>query len=292
MFRIQEWLSSGAAVADDDNVKLVGSVVQAVMIMRRLARAGEPAGAAAIARDTGISVSTCFNILRTLAKERLVDFDPEAKTYRIGMGTLEFSIPLLGLNQAEIVRPELRRLAETSRSLICLWQVTENDRIVLVDRISSLTTVRIDVRPGARLPMLVGAVGRCVAAHIRLDRAELERRFAGLRWQNAPSFSAYLDDVRRAARDGYAFDDGNLFAGVEIVAALVTDMRGAARFGLSAISIGGQVSAGERLTLAAALRDSADWISETLFGLPRGHRAALRLTAGDAPPLPSRHGAE
>lgn len=275
-------------MASEDNVKLVGAVVQAVAILRKLARSNEAAGAAAISRETGTSVSTCFNILRTLTKERLVDFDDEAKTYRIGMGILEFSIPILGLNQAEIIQPELKRLADNSRSLICLWQVTENDRIVLVDRIASTSTVRIDARIGARLPALVGAVGRCVAAHQGLDHDELRKRFEALRWQNAPSFEDYLGEVQKAARDGYAFDDANLFTGVQIAASLVTDIRGSARFGLSAIAIAGQTTASEMTTIGVNLRESADWISETLFGVPRGHRSALRMATGQAPVLPHR----
>jgi DNA-binding IclR family transcriptional regulator len=88
----------------DPSPKNVGAVANAVSILRSLAQLSEPAGVALIARNTGVSVSTCFNILRTLSSERLVDFDPEAKTYRIGMGVLELSVPLLGANQADLIR--------------------------------------------------------------------------------------------------------------------------------------------------------------------------------------------
>src|SRR5260370_18195899 len=88
----------------------VGAVGNAVSILRSLAHSSEPAGVAAIARNAGVSVSTSFNILRTLASERLVVFDPESKTYRIGLRMLEFSVPPLGSSQAACIPPPLNRL--------------------------------------------------------------------------------------------------------------------------------------------------------------------------------------
>ena len=52
-----------------------------------------------------------------------------------------------------------------------------------------------------------------------------------------------------AAADGYARDRGDLFIGLDIVAAIVVDHTGAPRYGLSGIAIAGQVqeAAMERL---------------------------------------------
>lgn len=57
------------------NAKDVGAVVNAIQILRHLANAEGPEGATAIARATGISPSTTFNILRTLSNEQLTSFD-------------------------------------------------------------------------------------------------------------------------------------------------------------------------------------------------------------------------
>ncbi len=263
--------------------KNVGAVANAVSILRSLAQLSEPAGVAVIARETGVSVSTCFNILRTLSSERLVDFDPETKTYRIGMGVLELSVPLLGANQADLIRPELKRLSGEHNSLICLWQITEGERIVLVDRISTARTVRVDMSDGSRLPTYVGAVGRCYAALRNLPLDELKSRFETLQWQAPPSFDAYAADVEKARRDGYAFDFGQLFIGLEIAAAIVTDPTGKPRLGISGISIAGQLSRENIERLGADLRDSADWISEALFGVSRGVRQSERRLAGGRP---------
>ncbi|MFC5421481.1 MULTISPECIES: IclR family transcriptional regulator [Bosea] len=269
-----------ASPDQDLSPKIVGAVANAVSILRSLAQMSEPAGVAVIARDTGVSVSTCFNILRTLSTERLVDFDAEAKTYRIGLGVLELSLPLLGANQADLIRPELARLSGEHKSLLCLWQVTDGERIVLVDRVSTAKTVRVDMSDGSRLPTFVGAVGRCYAALRNLPRDELKLRFDALQWQAPPSFEDYAADVEKARRDGYAFDLGQLFKGLEIAAAVVTDAEGRPRLGISGISIAGQLSREDIERLGVDLRDSADWISEALFGVSRGVRQSERRLAG------------
>ena len=256
--------------------KFVGAVGSAVSILRSLAQSSEPTGVVAIARDSGVSVSTCFNILRTLASERLVEFDPTDKTYRIGLGMLEFSVPLLGAKQADLIRPQLERLVEERSCLICLWQVTDNDRILLVDRVANRTSVRVDMSNGTRFPAFVGAIGRCYAAHRNLKRSELAKRFAQLQWQSPPKYDEYAKDVAQAQHDGFAFDFGQLFVGLEIAASLVIDAEGKARFGISGIAIAGQMTKQSLRALATDLRDCANYISETLFGVAQRGRQTGR----------------
>lgn len=247
------------------NVRSVGAVVHALRILRHLAANGAPQGVTAISRATGINTSTCFNILRTLAAERLVIFDLEAKTYRLGFGVVELALGLLGANHGDLIRPELERLALNNSALMCLWHVTEAERIVLVDRVFASTSVRVDMHVGTRLPSLIGAVGRCVASARHLDETELRRRFAGLRWQNPPRFEDYLADVHKVSRDGYARDRGNLFIGLDIVATIVVDHTGAPRYGLSGIAIAGQVLEPAMERLGEDLRDVASRIGQALF---------------------------
>jgi DNA-binding IclR family transcriptional regulator len=269
-----------SVLSDQDlSPKIVGAVANAVAILRTMAQLSAPVGVAAIARDTGVSVSTCFNILRTLSAERLVEFDDVSKTYRIGLGVLELSLPLLGASQADLINPELERLSAVHKTLMCLWQITEGERIVLVNRVSTAKTVRVDMSDGSRLPTFVGAVGRCYAALRNLPRAELKRQFDVLQWQAPPSFDDYVRDVEKARHDGYAFDHGQLFKGLEIVGAVVTDTNGKPRLGISGISIANQLSRKEIESLGEALRDSTDWISEVLFGVSRGARQAERRLA-------------
>ncbi len=246
--------------------KYVGAVENAVAILRFLAHAPGAAGVAHIARETGINLSTTFNILRTLTKEGLASFDTRSKEYRLAMGILEISMPLVGLDQVDIIRPALEALSRHHRALIGLWKITPQDRIVLVDRLVAGNVVHVDMALGARLPALVGAVGRCIAARRDLPEAELRRTFATLRWENAPTFETYAAEVAAARGAGFAFDRGHLFRGVDIAASLILDHAGQPRFGVSGIAVAGQMSDGELDALARELRETAATISRALYG--------------------------
>ena len=167
---------------------------------------------------------------------------------------------------ADLIRPELERLAAGHNALFALWQVTEADRLVLVERVAAPSALRPEMRVGLRMPACSGAVGRCVAAARGLDEAGLRRAFAEVRWQRAPRFATWCAEVRRAGRLGHALDRGQIFRGVDAVASVVTDRAGRPRLGLSAIAINGLVTGEELVAIGGELAQAAGRIGAALFG--------------------------
>lgn len=248
--------------------KDVGAVVNALRILRCLSGSSRPLGVTAVTRATGISASTVFGILRTLARLHYVSFNETDKTYRLGLAMAEMAAGLLGTSHAELIRPELERLALKYQTLILLWRVTEDSRLVLVDRAHSQTAVRVEIKLGYRMPLLAGAVGRCVAATLRVPSAELRRRFAVPRWQTPLSFNEFEKQVCEARDRGWSLDDGYLFRGLTSVAALVVDDERRPRFGISGVSITGQQSPQARKALGQDLAALAANIGHALFPGP------------------------
>lgn len=257
-------------MTEEAGPKLVPAVQNAMSIMRLLAAEGRPMGATLIARETGLNVSSAFNILRTLAHEGLVSFDPEAKTYRMGMGLMEFAIPLLGANPTDVIRPTLQAIAAENRTMIALWQITPNARIVLIDRFTAPNILHAVLAQNSRLPAFSGAIGRCYAATRGLSEAETRRGFETVRWQDAPSFESFWADVKQAKTTRAGFDRGHLFRGLDIVAALVSDAEGTPRLGMSSITISGQQTDESLTAIATALTEAAAQIERSLFGRPHG----------------------
>ena len=257
-------------MADDPGQKLVPAVQNAMIIMRLLAASGRPMGATQIAREAGLNVSSAFNILRTLSHEGLLSFDPEAKTYVIGMGLMEFAAPLLGANPADLIRPTLTAIAQEHQVAIALWQITANQRIVLIDRFAAPNIVQAVISRSSRLPVFAGAVGRVYAARQGLTQAQTRKGFDSVRWQNAPAFETYWADVQAARDSGTAQDRGHLFRGLDIVAALSVDAAGVPRLGMSSITITGQQTDESLATVGAALAQAARQIERGVFGLRAG----------------------
>ncbi|MCP1198293.1 IclR family transcriptional regulator [Notoacmeibacter sp. MSK16QG-6] len=251
---------------DDQGQKFVPAVQNAIMIMRLLAASGHPLGATQIARETGLNVSSAFNILRTLSHDGILSFDPEAKTYRIGMGLLEFAAPLLGANPADLLRPTLAAIAQEHQVMIALWHITSNERIVLIDRFTAPNIVQAVVARNSRLPVFAGAIGRCYAASLGLGKAATRKGYKAVRWQNEPGFENYWQDVIAARQTGTAQDRGQLFKGLDIVATLARDADDIPRIGMSSIIIAGQQDEDSLNEVAGALMQAADQVERCVFG--------------------------
>lgn len=262
---------------DPPQVRPVGALVHALRILRHLAAQGRPQGVTAIARATGVNGSTCFNILRTLTAEGLVSFDAQAKTYRPALGLVELAVGVLGTNPGDLIRPELERMAQDYRVLMCLWHITGDDRIVLIERAFDPGATRVDLPLGKRLPVYTGGVGRVLAAQRALSETEIRRHFESLRWESPPAdFAAYRASIERAGRLGYAEDLGQLYVGVDVIGALIVDAQGQARYGLSSISLSGQMDADARRAIGQDLARTGRRIGHSLFAAPDG-----------APPVPT-----
>ena len=117
--------------------KRAPAVAQAVRILRCLSAAPAPMGVSAVARELGLSSSTCFVVLRTLVAEGLLTFDPAAKVYRLGLGLVEIASPVLGLDYLDLVRPLLLGIAARFNSLVAFWQITPDERMILIERFHS-----------------------------------------------------------------------------------------------------------------------------------------------------------
>lgn len=249
----------------------VGALVHAMRILRHLAAHGTPEGVSAIARATDVNGSTCFNILRTLAAEGLVVFDPVDKTYRLGMGLVELAVGVLGANPGDLIRPELERLAQTHGALMCLWHITDSDRIVLIERAYDPEATRVDLPLGKRLPALIGAVGRVIAARRQTPEMELRHHFAQFTWQRPPLFENYVAGIAQAAIDGYALDEGELYIGVDVVGAIISDAENIPRYGVSSVTLSGQTTSDIRHKIGRDLATSCARISQSLFSVPNRH---------------------
>lgn len=245
---------------------IVRPVVNAVRILRYLTQKGAPERAADIARHLSINPSTCFNILRTLVSEDVVDFNPLSKTYTAGLGLARLVEQLVTQGQRlQMALPPMRALAAQLGVTVTLWRRMGPDRIVLVHSESSQTQLHIDMPAGQRLPILMGASGRLFVGRMDLSDEDMRKAFEPIRWARPLSFETYLREVNRARRRGWAVDDGYFSAGVLAVAAPLCDPSGHLSFTVSAVMIRGQRSDAEVDLIGEALRDLGHRLEAVLF---------------------------
>ncbi len=256
--RVESKSASGAVT--------VKPVVNAIKILRYLTHTGAPERAADIARHLSINPSTCFNILRTLVAEDVVDFNALSKTYSAGLGLARLVEQFVTQGQRlQMALPPMRDLAAEFGVTVTLWRRMGIDRIVLVASESSPTDLHIDMPAGQRLPLLMGASGRLFVSRLGLSTEDMRAEFDKLRWSRPLSFETYSREVNRARRRGWATDDGYFATGVLAVAAPVTDPSDNIAFTVSAVMIRGQRDDAQIETLGEALRDLGHRLKTVLF---------------------------
>ncbi|MDP7547573.1 MAG: helix-turn-helix domain-containing protein [Alphaproteobacteria bacterium] len=244
----------------------VTAVSRAAKILRHLGRSQTPLGVNRIARELDLIPSTALHILRTLAHEDLVVFDPDSKRYSLGVGILAIARDLLSRGGfLPAVQGHLEAIAATFDVTAVAVELDGHDHMVVVGLARSRLDLSIHVNIGSQFPALISATGRCVAAQNNWDRAELARRFKKLRWQNAPAFETWLDEIAAARRDGFAIDDGNYIRGIIVLAAPIvpsTGVPGAPSRAVVAVGLGAQLDGAQRQELARRLRSVADSLAD------------------------------
>jgi len=270
-------------MSDQDQVpeKLVGALTAGLKILRYLVQFDTPAGVSQIARDLSINPSTCFNLLKTLVHERLVAFDDIKKTYSLGLGVLELTKGVTERDRiVRLIHDRLEEIARTHRIMVTLWQRTGDSRMVLVDRVDSESQIRMHMSVGQRLPLFIAALGRCMAAFSGLSRSEVRREFETLRWENAPSFETYWDQVLFAKAHSFAVDRDNFVKGVTTVSSPILNANGEAIMCISAVGLTPQLTDALLNALSADLTRHTSEITAALSAAspsagaraPRGSR--------------------
>lgn len=254
-------------VTSTSSEKKVGALSAGLSILRHLASVSGPLGVTRIARDLSLNSSTCFNLLKTLVHERLVTFDEATKTYRMGLGLVELAKGSLEqASYARLLRPHLEEIAGRHRVTATLWQRTSNDRVVMADLADSGSAIRVHMSIGQRLPMYIAALGRCMAAYSTLSTAELRTQLSSLRWEDGPSFEAYMRDVEQVRRTGYAMDEGHFVKGITTVSSPILDEHRSPLMAISAVGFSAQFTPSAIQSLGEDLRERCREASLSISG--------------------------
>ncbi len=241
------------------------AIARAAAILRLLGKSEAPLGVNAIARELGLVPSTCLYVLRALAEEELVAFDPDTKRYRLEAGVLTLARGWLRRDQfSDLAQPVLDRIAREYGVTMLGVQIVGIDHIIVIAKAEGGANFQLSAQVGSRFPALISATGRCIAAFGQYPASQIEARFKTLRWDDPPRYDEWQAQVAITAAQGYAVDDGNYIAGVTVVAAPVAKDAKRPTHALVAIGIGGAVKRNGVDSLGEALLAGANTISSQL----------------------------
>jgi DNA-binding IclR family transcriptional regulator len=244
--------------------KPVGAILSGLAVLRYMASARGPLPLSRITRDLDLNPSTCLNILRTLANENYLIFEPQSKLYSMGLGVLELvSGALAQGGDMRAVRAATDLIAGTEGVTVTLWRRLQRDRMILV--LESLPAgMSIKMNVGQRLPLLVGAAGRLMAAHSMLTEEELSEQYRAIRLGHRQTFREFMAEAETAKERGWATDEGHYTVGASSVAVPVLNERGEAVYAFTATMFSAQYSQERAAQLAEELVRPAALLSSAL----------------------------
>ena len=234
------------------------AISRAAAVLRLLGKSDRPESLQSIARELGLSPSTCFYVLRALVAEELVSFDPDTKRYSLEAGVLALARHWLRRNRfTDLAQPALDRLSEVFGVTALGVHIVGLDHIIVVAASHSGNNLQLSAEIGSRFPALISATGRCIAAFGDHPESEIEARFKTLLWDEPPTWDAWKAQVKKTRVQGFAVDEGNYMAGVTVLAAPVWKTFTRPSHALVAVGIGSTLrsvgpSALERALVAAA----------------------------------------
>lgn len=236
----------------------VPAVSRAIGILRMLARIDEPIGVVLLARRMGMIPSTCLHIVRILAAEGLIAFDPQSKKYRLGAGLLTLGNAYIQRNPfVQLVRKQLDDLTHEHHLAFAAIERSGPDHLIVVAASDLGPGISVRIMTGVRFPALASASGRCAAAFGGYDPGELKMGFGRIKWEEALSFEHWLGEVEEVRRNRYAIDAGHYVRGLTIASVPVFDDQNAMRGCITTIGVKDQLADNQLSTVIAGMQQAA-----------------------------------
>jgi len=251
----------------------VPAVDRAVRVLWSLAEHGE-GSLSELSRALGVSKSTLSSVLATLEQHALVERDEASRRFRLGSGIAKLAMEAAAarVDVRDAARPELERLAAVSGETAIL-HLPSGDGTVIAERVEPMHQLKVVAPLGHRLPAFAGSVAEVLLAALPEEQAESIVRAGPLPMFTPRSIvdpDAYLEEVARARRRGYAVENEEYLVGVRAVSAPVLGRDGAAAIGtLSVVGVAARMAGRTRelaraVSTAAAetsrrLDDASDW---------------------------------
>jgi DNA-binding IclR family transcriptional regulator len=246
---------------------LVPAVDRAVTLLRLLQDGGGTHGVSELSRKAGLHKSTVHDILHTLCHHRLVEQDPATKRFRLGAGLLEFSAHVRDrLDLRRVARAHLGELARATGETVFLGTF-DGDHVMIVDKEESTHDLKITSPVGRRIPYCAGAFGKVFLAALpaaERDRLFRRRPLRPFTAKTVTDTAAYVRDLARVRRDGFALDDEEYIDGVRAAAAPIVDGQGRVVGALSAVGLKARLKTPAFRALGPQVASAGRAISERL----------------------------
>ncbi|PXY16530.1 IclR family transcriptional regulator [Prauserella muralis] len=212
---------SRGEVAQTAKAYQVPAIERSMLILQALQQHG-PLGLADLVSETGLSRSTCYYLVRTMAKAQLVESDEETRKYHLGIGLVELgSAATEQLGYLGVIKRYIFDLLEEMDATFVIYRRLDRGRVAIVDKVEPSHRLRVTVPLGTTLPIQGGSFGRCFLAydHPTAVREILNAGLQRYTEQSITDVDRFLSEINGVRERGWALDREGFALGVSTVAA-------------------------------------------------------------------------
>ncbi len=220
--------------------RTIQSVARALRILEAFSGQTKELSVTEISKQQGLSKSTAFGLINTLAENGYLEQNAENSRYRLGLKLLQLgSLVQMHNIICQKARPHLEFLVGEFDETVHL-AIQRFSNVVYIDKIEGNRTIYIHSHIGAENPMYCTGVGKCLLAYMPAEARK--RIFKGYQALEArtPKTIVSLDllerDLALVRERGYSLDDEEFGLGLFCVAVPVFNKGGHV---VAAISLSG-----------------------------------------------------
>lgn len=176
-----------------------------------------------------ISQTTAYRILNTLVRLDYLSFDEDSKRYKLTRKLLTLGFRALNEhNLLETVLPHLRDLRDRVKETAC-FGVLGDEKGIFIEQAQGYHTFCFVLSPGKSFELHCSAPGKAIMASLPVtvrNRYLSYMTFTRYNSRTIISREAYLEELEKVYRQGYALDDEEELSGVICVGAPILNYTG------------------------------------------------------------------
>lgn len=258
------------AKKDGDSSGQVQSLCRALSILNVIADEDHGMTMTDISQRAALPMSTTHRLLTTLQHERYVRYDNDQSVWK--MGVQAFIIGNSFVRSRDIIatsRPFMTALMEKSGETTNL-AVADQGECIYLAQVECRQMMRVQAKPGSRVPIHSSAVGKALLAAMPSDKA---KKFIQMREFERATDNTVIDqkalykEIEEVRETGFAYDDEEHCVGLRCVASAIFD-----EFGdpIAAVSLSGPMArvGDDRFpVLGSMVKDTAEEITAAMGGV-------------------------
>jgi len=255
-------IENGKLTTFTGTYKRVPALDKCFAILGLMARMKRPMGISDLANALAYHKSTVFNLVHTLVDLGMLENGSDGK-FRFGPGLYALGKAASGGSElVSSIRPYLEEIGDKTK-LSAFLGIRSDDRAVIIDKVESVTDIKVSSEVGMTIPLVAGAGGKVLLSQLsaeKLDHILSEKKLEKFTSVSCVNKKKYKEMIKRTRREGFAVDDEEYIEGVRAVAVPLRLHRENLEAALWVVGLKSQIKDGTIPALKSMLKDIAERI--------------------------------